>query len=405
MSGQARPANGNARPVTPSLDDPAWLARARRYRRDRLRWLLVDLATGMAVSGLALALRLPVVAQKRIARWLPARWLASASAVLAYAASAWLLGLPSRAWRDLVLEHRYGLSTQRALPWLADQLKALLLALPVEALVGQGVLAAIRRWPRRWWLALSLATAPLAALFSFLFPVVIAPRFNRYRPLEDDALAARLREQAAAAGIDVSEILVADLSRRTRKANAFFAGLGRTRRIVLGDTLLDEFAPDEIAVILAHELGHQVHRDLWRLILVSTAQVTLTAWLAHRLAERAARRYGRQLGLARLDQPAALPLITWLGTLAGLALAPAANACSRRIERQADRFALELTGDADAFIRAMRRLAEQNLHHPDPPWLEHWLFDSHPSIAERIAAARQFARQRRAGRDAEARHP
>ncbi len=399
MSGQARPANSNVRPVTPWLDDPAWLSRARRYRRDRLRWLVADLATGVAVSGLVLMLRLPVAAQERIARRLPTRPLADVSAVVSYAAGAWLLGLPSRAWRDLVLERRYGLSTQRTLPWLADQLKALLLALPVEVLVGQGVLAAIRRWPRRWWLALSLATAPLAALFSFLFPVVIAPRFNRYRPLGDDALAARLREQAAAAGIEVSEIQVADLSRRTRKANAFFAGLGRTRRIVLGDTLLDEFAPDEIAVILAHELGHQVHRDLWRLILVSTAQVTLTTWLVQRLAERMLRSFGGRLGLERLDQPAALPLITWLGALAGTALAPAANAFSRRIERQADRFALELTGDADAFIRAMRRLAEQNLHHPDPPWLEHWLFDSHPSIAERIAAAREFARQRRADRD------
>lgn len=395
MTGQARRIERNAEPARSPLEDPAWLTRARRYRRDRLRWLLADLAFSVVAGGLAIVLRLPVAIQRHVARRLPAGPLAQACAIASYAAGAWLLGLPSRAWRDLVLEHRYGLSTQRGRSWLADQLKALALSLPVETLIGQGVLATIRRWPRRWWLALSLATAPLAALFSFLFPVVIAPRFNRYRPLEDEALAARLRDQAAAAGIQVSDILVTDLSRRTRKANAFFAGLGRTRRIVLGDTLLDEFAPDEIAVILAHELGHQVHRDLWRLILASTAQVTLTTWLAQCLAERVTRQYGRRLGLARLDRPAALPLIAWLAALAGLALAPAANAFSRHIERRADRFALELTGDASAFIRAMQRLAVQNLSDPDPPWLERWLFSSHPSIAERVAAARQFAQQRR----------
>lgn len=395
MTGYARPPEGNPEPASSPLDDPEWLARARRYRRDRLRWLLADLALDLAAGGLALALRLPVIIQERVARRLSAGPVAEACAIASYAAGAWQLGLPSRAWRDLVLEHRYGLSTQRGRSWLADQLKALALSLPVETLIGQGVLAAIRRWPRRWWLALSLATAPLAALFSFLFPVVVAPRFNRYRPLEDEALAARLRDQAAAAGIQVSEILVTDLSRRTRKANAFFAGLGRTRRIVLGDTLLDEFAPDEIVVILAHELGHQAHRDLWRLILASTAQVTLTIWLAQRLAERATRYHGRRIGLTRLDRPAALPLIAWLAALAGLALAPAANAFSRRIERQADRFALELTGDPGAFIRAMQRLAVQNLSDPEPPRLERWLFSSHPSIAERVAAARQFARQRR----------
>lgn len=395
MTGQARRIERNAEPARSPLEDPAWLTRARRYRRDRLRWLLADLAFSVVAGGLAIVLRLPVAIQRHVARRLPAGPLAQACAIASYAAGAWLLGLPSRAWRDLVLEHRYGLSTQCGRSWLADQLKALALSLPVETLIGQGVLATIRRWPRRWWLALSLATAPLAALFSFLFPVVIAPRFNRYRPLEDEALAARLRDQAAAAGIQVSDILVTDLSRRTRKANAFFAGLGRTRRIVLGDTLLDEFAPDEIAVILAHELGHQVHRDLWRLILASTAQVTLTTWLAQRLAERVTRQYGRRLGLARLDRPAALPLIAWLAALAGLALAPAANAFSRHIERRADRFALELTGDASAFIRAMQRLAVQNLSDPDPPWLERWLFSSHPSIAERVAAARQFAQQRR----------
>ncbi|MCM8749419.1 M48 family metallopeptidase [Thermomicrobiaceae bacterium CFH 74404] len=394
MTGQARLPGEDIDAAASPLDDPEWLARARSYRRDRLRWLLADLAFDVAAGGLALALRLPVIVQERLARRLPAGLPAEACTIASYGAGAWLLGLPSRAWRDLVLEHRYDLSTQRGRDWIVDQLKALALGLPVETLIGQGVLAALRRWPRRWWLALSLAAAPLAALFSFLFPVVIAPRFNRYRPLEDEALAARLRDQAAAAGIQVSEILVTDLSRRTRKANAFFAGLGRTRRIVLGDTLLDEFAPDEIAVILAHELGHQAHRDLWRLILASTAQVTLTTWLAQRLAERATRRYGRQLGLGRLDQPAALPLIAWLAALAGLILAPAVSAFSRRIERQADRFALELTGDASAFIRAMQRLAVQNLSDPDPPRLERWLFGSHPSIAERVAAARQFARQR-----------
>jgi STE24 endopeptidase len=394
MPEQSRQPNSGASVAAPPLDDPAWLARARRYRRDRLRWFLVDLAAGLLVSGLAIRLRLPFAVQQRIARRLRARKVADAAVIAGYAAGAWLLGIPSRAWRDLVLERRYELSTQRTSAWLVDQLMAFALRLPVETVAGLGILTAVRRWPGRWWLAVSLATAPLAALFSFLFPVVVAPRFNRYRPLDDKTLAERLQAQAAAAGIEVSAVLVTDLSRRTRKANAFFTGLGRTRRIVLGDTLLTTFPPDEVAVILAHELAHQVHRDLWRLLLASTAQVTLTTWLAQRAAEQVTRRFGRHLGIERLDRPAALPLLAWLATLAGLVLMPATNAFSRHIERQADRFALELTGDTRAFVRAMARLAAQNLSDPAPPRLERWLLGSHPALAERIAAAEQFAMER-----------
>jgi len=393
MTEQGRQSSTSFSPPVPRLDDPAWLARARRYRRERLRWLLVHLVVGLAVSGLAIVLRLPAAVHEWMVRRLQGRPVADLVSIATYLTGGWLLGMPSRAWHDLVLERRYELSTQRAPAWLVDQLKALALRLPVETLLGFGIVAAVRRWPRRWWLALSLASAPLTVLFSFLFPVVIAPRFNRYRPLTDQALAERLREQAAAAGIEVSAILVTDLSRRTRKANAFVTGLGRTRRIVLGDTLLASFPPDEVAVVLAHELAHQAHRDLWRLILASMVQVTLTAWLVQRAAERIARRFGRRLGAEPLDQPAALPLLAWLATLAGLTLMPAANAFSRHLERRADRFVLELTGDASAFVRAMARLAVQNLSDPAPPRLERWLLASHPAFTERIAAAERLAQK------------
>ncbi|HET7036854.1 MAG TPA: M48 family metalloprotease, partial [Thermomicrobiaceae bacterium] len=179
-------------------------------------------------------------------------------------------------------------------------------------------------------------------------------------------------------------------SKQTKKANAFFAGLGGTKRIVLGDTLVEDFSPEEIEVVVAHEMGHQAHRDIWRLVTVGTLGTAASTFVVERAARWAVERFPRRLHLRSLDDVAALPLLAFISGLVGLVLMPLANAYSRRLERRADTFALNLTRTPRAFIGSMRRLAEQNLADPNPSALVKYLLYSHPPIEQRIAHAQEW---------------
>jgi STE24 endopeptidase len=233
---------------------------------------------------------------------------------------------------------------------------------------------------------------PLTVVLANLAPVLILPLFNKFEPLKDQALAERIKALAAAQGVTISDVLQMDMSKRTRKANAMFTGLGNTKRIVLGDTLLDEFTPDEIEVVIAHELGHQVHGDIWKLIGLGALTTTLISWLVHRLIGPLTARFGPRFGLDPAQgaaDVAALPLLGLLLGAVSLALAPAQNAISRNlVEREADRYALDLTGNRAAFVGAMEKLGRMNLADPQPPALVKYLLYSHPPLQERIDFAR-----------------
>ena len=241
---------------------------------------------------------------------------------------------------------------------------------------------------------LSGLTIPITVILANLAPVLLLPLFNKFEPLENEKLAKRIRKLAAGQGIHVSEVLQMDMSKQTKKANAFFTGLGNTKRIVLGDTLLDEFDEDEVEVVLAHELGHQVHRDIWKLIGLQLPVTLLTFYVSNRLIGPVMRRFGSRWGL-RTDEGArdiaALPLLMLLGGLARLVLMPALNAISRNaVEHQADVYALDLTGKTDAFVGAMRKLGRMNLSNPKPSALVKFMLYSHPPLAERIAFGRSY---------------
>jgi STE24 endopeptidase len=235
---------------------------------------------------------------------------------------------------------------------------------------------------------------PFTIILSNLAPVLILPLFNKFEPIKDRALAERIKALAAAQGVTIADVLQMDMSKQTRKANAFFTGIGNTKRIVLGDTLLAEFTPDEIEVVLAHELGHQVHRDLWKLIGLGAATTALTAWAVDRLGPPLIERYGRRFGLdpARgVGDVAALPLLSLLLNALSLLLLPIQNGISRNlIERPADRYALELTGKREAFVGAMEKLGRMNLADPQPPALVKYFLHSHPTLQERIAFGRDW---------------
>lgn len=298
-----------------------------------------------------------------------------------------LSGLPLRYYNGYVVERRYGLSTQSRSAWAADVVKATAIGLPLELGLIEGLYAAIRRWPRRWWLAVSAAVIPLSAVMSQLFPVLIAPRFNRYEPLRDEALAARLRDLTERAGTPVAGVMQMDMSRRTTKANAFFAGLGRTKRIVLADTMLETFTPEEIEGVVAHEAAHQVHRDIWRFIGLAGLTTLVTTVTVNQLAVGLLRRMPSVAGTRDLANPRSLPVLGVVMSLVGVLLSPLQLAYSRKIERRADAYAMQLTGNPRAYAAAMRKLASQNLADPNPSRAVTVLLHSHPPLAERIAAA------------------
>jgi STE24 endopeptidase len=223
-----------------------------------------------------------------------------------------------------------------------------------------------------------------------LSPLLLLPLFYDLKPLDREALTRRLVHLAERAGTTVAGVFEWRLSDRTRKANAAFTGLGRTRRILLSDTLLGEYSDDEMEVILAHELAHQVHRDIWSALALETVLIAAGFYAADRLLVLGAAAFG----LAGKADVAALPLVMLALGAVSVCLVPVANGFSRAHERRADRYALEMTGNAPAFMSAMRRLAAQNLAEERPSRLVEVLFYSHPPTVARIEAARAWAAAR-----------
>jgi len=299
-----------------------------------------------------------------------------------------MVELPFAYYQGFQLEHRYGLSTQTFGHWLADQAKGMLVGLVLAVAGSAVVFAALRNWPDGWWWISATVFAIATIGLAQLAPVVLLPIFYKFKPLDRPALADRLMSLATRARTDVVGVFEWVLSGHTKKANAALAGIGKTRRILLSDTLLTDYSEDEIEVILAHELAHHVHRDLWRGIAVQTAAL-VGGFFA---ADLALRWLEDPLGLRGLSDPAALPMLLLMGGAWSLLLMPLANAVSRAQERAADRYALKTTGNAEAFVTAMKRLSQQNLAEEHPSLLVRWFFYSHPPIRERIDAARAFAR-------------
>jgi STE24 endopeptidase len=298
---------------------------------------------------------------------------AAAWAALVVAAGA-LAGLPLDVWRGLVHERRFGFSTQTAGAWAADRAKALGIGLLLTAGAWTAAVALARALPSWWPLPAAAALATLTLLLSLLAPLVLEPLFNRFEPLRDEGLAAELRRLARDAGVPIRDVLVADASRRTTKSNAYVSGLGATRRVVIWDTLLRSAAEPELKLVVAHELGHRRERHaakLTALFAAGSAAAVLVMWAA-------------------VGTPAPRDLAVVLLLFTGLELAglPFLAALSRRWERVADRWSLELTNDLAAFERAHIGLARENLSDLAPPRWAYLLLFTHPTPPERLAFGR-----------------
>ena len=352
-------------------------ARARDYHRPLYLALPADLALA---AGLLAAL-----AWSPLGDWLfsPLESISPVAAAALYAALVTafssVLRTPLAFWRGWSRERRWGFSTQGAGSWLADRAKGLAVAVGLAAAGWAAAVALARALPGWWAVPAGVALALAVLLLSFVAPVVLEPIFNRFRPLEDEALAARLRLLSERAGVPVQNVLVADASRRTTKVNAYVSGIGSTRRVVLFDTLLQAADPGALQVVVAHELGHR--RDghvakLTALAMVGAGFAVLVLWSV----------LGTRVGDPRTFPEALLVLLA----VELAALAPGAW-LSRRFERAADRCSLDLTEEPAAFARAHVELARRNLSDLDPPRLAYLLLFSHPTAPERLALGRAWS--------------
>lgn len=323
-----------------------------------------------------------------IESWSGSFWLTVGSYAVGGVAVSTMVFLPLRFYSGYILEHRFDLSNQTVPAWFKDLLKSLLIDVIVTVLIMEVVYALMRFTGGQWWIYAAICWIFFAVLMSNLYPVLILPLFYKLKPVEDKDLCDKLVKMAEGVGAKVLGIFEMDMSAKTKKANAMLAGLGNTKKIIFGDTLLKNYSPKEVEVILAHELGHFYHKHIWKLISVSIASSFFGLYIAHVVLTY----FIDVIGFRGLDDVANFPLFCLALFLFFMITMPLGNAFSRRCERQSDRFALDRTGDVPSFISSMEKLAAQNLANKEPNPVIEFCIHSHPSIGKRIRMAQQYAK-------------
>lgn len=366
----------------------AELAEAKRYGRLKLACAVGDRAVSLAyLTAAAFWFGIPLEAWLRKAPLLAACWsLRLAAFLLVLLALQSVISLPLTFYSSYVLEHRFQLSRLSLGGWLWRLAKQGVLVGILSLAVVVGLYGIIWTVGAAWWLVAAGAFFVVSVVLGQLAPVLILPLFYHIERLDVPGLTDRLARLAEGTGLTIEGVYRMDLSAETVKANAMLAGLGRTRRVLLGDTLLTEFQPEEIEVIFAHEIGHHVFRHIRKLVVAGLLSSAAGFWICDRLLSGWIHWRGGAMDYARLPV-ATLPLLMWMVAVLAQLSEPLQNALSRRFERQSDRYALRRTGMADAYRSAFQKLARQNKGDPNPPRLAVWLFHSHPPIAERLAMA------------------
>ncbi|HEV2901702.1 MAG TPA: M48 family metallopeptidase [Gaiellaceae bacterium] len=370
--------------------DSGQIERARRYHRPAYLARVLGIALGLIV--------LAFLSFGGLGDWLfglvdGLPWWGEAiafSALVALVGS--LVATPIAFWRGYLHERRWGFSTQTLGGWVTDRVKGVAVGVALTVIPMVGLIASVHVFPSWWPAVAALGGAAIVFVMTFLAPVLLEPVFNRFAPLADATLAGELRSLADRAAVPVRDVLVADASRRTTKHNAYVSGIGKTRRVVVWDTLLDRGEPGEVRLVVAHELGHRRFRHValgTAIAMAGTALFVLGLWLVLRWDGLLA-----AIGADGPGDPRVIPFVLLAGVVVELAIRPFGLALSRRWERDADRFSLELTGDPEAYEATHRNLALSNLGDLDPPKAAYLFFFSHPSAPERVAAGRAWSRAR-----------
>lgn len=293
-----------------------------------------------------------------------------------------VLFFPINFYTEFYLEHKYNLSNQTFFKWILEDLKGLL----VFAVIGIPILLAfyysLKTFGSNWWLPFAILLFIVSVLLARVVPILILPLFYKLTPVDDEELKRRITSLAKDAGVKVVNVYRFDMSKNTKKANAAFTGIGKSKRILLGDTLLDNYTKDEIETVIAHELGHYKKKHISKNIIIGTVSSFLTLFLIAKLYEISLTWFGFDLR----TNIAALPLLSLWAMLIALIQSPIGNLLSRKYEYEADRYAVDVTKKPDAFVSTLKKLTKQNLGDENPNPFVEWFFYSHPSINNRVNA-------------------
>ena len=368
--------------------DPEKQKQAKQYARTRRRLWLVDTIfstiyfLAWLIFGWSIALR------EQLSNITTNEWLLVPLFVAVFGGIFFALNLPLGYYSGFVLPHRFGQSNQTLKDWIVDQIKGLAVGAPLGLILLELLYLALRVTGDLWWLWAAGGLLVFNVLLINLAPILIMPLFNKFIPLGDEHkdLADRLLKLAKQANTKVRGVFKFDMSKRTKSANAALTGIGNTRRIILGDTLINEFSADEIETVLAHELGHHVHRDIQVLVTFGILSATLGLYLASLGLNWAIGAFG----FSSPADVAALPALALIFGIYDFLTMPLNNAISRWRENLADDYALQATGKNEAFASGFTRLANQNLGEVDPEKWVVFMFYSHPPLGERIAKARNW---------------
>ncbi|MDR3572805.1 MAG: M48 family metallopeptidase [Anaerolineaceae bacterium] len=371
--------------LEPNLD-PKRQEQAKIYARIHRKLLLVDLLLGTIYILIWLLSGWSIALKNFLLTITNSQWLLVPLFALVLGGIYFIIDLPLSYYSEYVLPHRFDTSNQSIKGWIVDLFKGLLLSGIMGGILIEIIYWVLRAAPQTWWLWTALILLVFNVLLTNLSPILIMPLFNKFVPLgeENAELIERLTRLAERAHARVRGVYKFDMSSRTKAANAALTGMGNTRRIILGDTLLNEFSSDEIETVLAHELGHHVHKDIPLLIGFGTIITTLGLYLA-----ALGLNWGTHImGLAGPSDVAGMPLFAIVLGAYGLITMPLQNGISRWREHKADEYALFATGNGEAFASALTRLANQNLAEADPDPLVEFFLYSHPALSKRIQMAR-----------------
>jgi STE24 endopeptidase len=355
----------------------------RRYHSGNILWVVATL-WGFLVPAVifwsGLSARLRDWATRIGKRW----YVALLLYFVAFTLIAFLADVALDYYSDFVRPHEYGLSAQAFGKWLQDEVIGLALTLVGGALVIWIPFLLLKHATKRWWLYTWFASIPLVLFLQFVQPIWIEPLFNDFGPMQDKVLETRILTLAHRVGIDSAKVYEVKKSVDTKELNAYVTGIGHTQRIVLWDTLLKAFTPDEISLVMGHEMGHYALGHTWKGLITISGAILCGLWLIHVSVGWVLRRYGERAGVRSLGDFASLPLLLLVFSLFGFVVTPLAFTLSRHFEHEADRFGLEITHDNHACATAFVKFVEHDLSYPTPsPFIEYLRY-THPSAAERI---------------------
>lgn len=347
-------------------------------------------AYGMAVLCVILFTGFSARLRDAVAKLSQRPWLLVAGYFVLFTAITAAVSLPWDVYSDYRFGHKYGLSNQNFGQWIGDWGKQFLVGLIVSLIVVELIYVALRRWTKSWWIWATAGSIPLLVLALLISPIWIAPLFNKFEPLKDARLRDEILAMAHSQGISTNDVFQVDASKQSKALNAYCAGIGSTQRIVLYDTILREMDPEEIKFVMAHEMGHYVLHHTWQLILLGTGIVLVGTLFIQYSFRRITGRFRKRLGFEDIRDVAGLPLLNLLFSICFVVIIPLVNTVSRNYEHDADVFALRLTQNNPAAVRAFIKLGKVNISETDPGPVIETIFYNHPALKNRIDFAKNF---------------